>query len=193
MATGRRVILMGLRASGKSTIGPLLAARLGVGFIDLDDRTAALAQRTLGVASCAELLRSRGEAEFRRVEHEALAEVLGEVPGEARARGGGWGVLALGGGTATHEPSCGLIERARGAGAEVVYLHASPSELARRLRATDVSSRPGLMSNDPVGEVAAVYAWRDGLYRSLATRVIEVEGREPGSLVEQLCAASGQI
>ena len=66
------VILIGLRGSGKTTVGRALAARLGVSFCDLDDVTV----RAMGASSVAEAWRAQGERGFREAEGRALAEAL---------------------------------------------------------------------------------------------------------------------
>lgn len=79
----RRIVLTGFMGSGKSTVGPLLAARLGWRFLDVDDVIEAEAGVTI-----AELFARHGEARFREREHATIAR-LGT--GDAL-------VLALGGG-----------------------------------------------------------------------------------------------
>lgn len=188
---GRRgvvVVLMGLRASGKSTVAGLLAAELntrlgaGVRCVDLDDRTAAV----LKFVSCAEALRMLGEAAFRDGEAKALRGVLEEMKGGA-------GVLAFGGGTAMFPAARGLIEASAGAGwLRLVYLHARPAVLKDRLKGTDLKTRPSLTVAGVVDEVDALYAARDPVYRSLAEKwgaVVEVEGLSPSEVVERIAGA----
>ncbi|HVN92211.1 MAG TPA: shikimate kinase [Terracidiphilus sp.] len=79
----RRIVLTGFMGSGKSTVGPLVAERLGWTFVDADDVIAAEAGRSIP-----EIFRSEGETEFRRRERETIAKL---------ARGSEL-VLALGGG-----------------------------------------------------------------------------------------------
>lgn len=182
--------LMGLRASGKSTVAGLLAAELssrlgtGVKCVDLDDRTAAV----LKCVSCSEALRRLGENAFRVGEGEALRGVLEEMKGGA-------GVLAFGGGTAMFPAARGLIEARAGEGAlRLVYLHARAEVLKERLKGTDLATRPSLTGAGVVDEVEAVYAARDPVYRSLAERwgaVVEVEGRSPAEVVERIAAVLG--
>ncbi len=66
------LILIGLRGSGKSTIGRLAAARLGRAFVDLDDLT----PRELGCSGVADAWARFGEAAFRTAEIAALKKVL---------------------------------------------------------------------------------------------------------------------
>lgn len=170
-ATGANLLLIGLRASGKSTLGRLIAARLARPFIDLDDRTAA----RLGEPSPAAALGRHGEPAFRAAEFAALRETLS----------GGGQVVALGGGTPTAPGAADMLECERAAGrAVIVYLHAAPDVLRARLAATDVASRPSLTGRGTLEEIEALYAGRDGLYRRLADVVIDTSART----ADQLCA-----
>lgn len=172
-ATGANLLLIGLRASGKSTLGRLVAARLSRPFIDLDDRTAA----RLGEPSPAAALGRYGEPAFRAAESAALRETL---LGSGR-------VVALGGGTPTAPGAAEMLERERAAGrAVIVYLHAAPDVLRARLAATDVASRPSLTGRGTLEEIEALYAGRDGLYRRLADAVIEVEFAPSDAIAERM-------
>lgn len=163
------VVLMGLRGSGKSTLGRLLAAELGVGFADLDDVTA----EVLGHPSAGAGLRAVGEPAFRDAEAEALTRVLPPGPG----------VLALGGGTPMSERSRSLLE---GADVLLIYLRCTPEELMRRLRAEGGPDRPPLTGADTVDEVPAVFAVRDPLYRRLAQSVIECDRRAERAVLDRV-------
>lgn len=112
------VFLSGPMGSGKSTVGPLLADRLGVPFVDLDARIEARAGRTIS-----EIFVQEGESFFRDLEAEEAMRLLLEPPG----------VLALGGGTVVRERTRRLLLD-RGA---LVTLHAAPSVLAARVGTGD--------------------------------------------------------
>ena len=171
------VLLAGLRGSGKSTAGRLLADRLGRPFVDLDDATLA----RLGMASVESAWATLGEPAFRAAELEALAEALILSPDA---------VVALGGGTPMID---GFEDVARGR-ASVVYLHASPDALRERVEEGD-PSRPPLTGGgeraSAVDEIAAVYAQRDPVYRRLAKRVVEAGGtvRETAEGLAGVCGA----
>jgi len=158
--TERKLVLIGLRGSGKSTLGHALAAAQGYGFVDLDDVT----PRVMGFGSVAEAWSARGEAAFRAAEVKALDDVL---RGDAK-------VIALGGGTPT-APGCAerLIEERRAGRVVIAYLRSMPEELRERLRGKMDASRPSLTGKDPLVEIDDVFAARDPLYQRLATRMIE--------------------
>lgn len=154
--------LIGLRCSGKSTIGPMVAAQLERPFIDLDHVTAA----ELGVPTAGEALRTLGQPAFRAGELHALIKTL-MTDGQ---------VISLGGGTPTYEDSLDALVHERNAGRlGIVYLRAQPEALKRRMAESLISTRPSLTGSDPIAEVDGLFAQRDPLYRQIAHRVIEVD------------------
>lgn len=168
MTGDRHILLAGLRGSGKSTLGRMLADRLGVSHVDLDDRTAVL----LGKDSCAQALNELGEPAFREGELEALAEVLDEP-----AR-----VVSLGGGTPT---APGTPEIIRNAGAMVIYLRLTPEALTERLRKSDLASRPSLTGQGVIEEISTLFIERDPLYQLLG-ETLEIANETPEQTLERL-------
>jgi len=157
----RHLVLIGLRASGKSTVGRRLAEEFGVPFVDLDDRTAAL----LGAATVGEAFRAAGEPRFREAESAALRAALLEPPQ----------VIALGGGTPTAPGAAAMISAARDAKhAAVVFLDPALDALAARL-ARDAGDRPSLTGLGVVAEVEKVAEMRRPLYAALADLVFTGE------------------
>jgi len=153
------LLLMGLRGSGKSTIGRELARRQQRAFIDLDDRTCAL----LGVASASEAFATLGQSAYRDAETKALKAALDQSGA----------IIALGGGTPTAPGAADLIRAAAAAGRAVaVYLRCTPAELRARLTGRIDARRPSITGADPLDEIEAVFAQRDPLYQSLAARQI---------------------
>ena len=113
----RAVVLVGFMGAGKSSVGAALSRHLGWPFEDLDERIQARAQRSIE-----QIFRQSGEAEFRRMEHEALRSLVGELSGSAR-------IVALGGGAFTQEKNAALLEEA---GLSTIFLDAPAEELFRR-------------------------------------------------------------
>lgn len=167
---GRMIVLMGLRGSGKSTVGTLLAERLGLGFVDLDDLT----PKELGETDAAESIRKHGFEAFREAEGVALKRVIGRGPI----------VLALGGGTPTAPGAESILNQAADNGALLVYLHAAPPALQRRLEQTNTASRPSLTGRGTLDEIEQVYRERDALYRDLCTLIVESEGHSPDAIAD---------
>ncbi len=163
------IYLLGLRGSGKSTLGRSLAARLRVLFVDLDDVTASI----LRCSTPAEALNTHGQPAFRVAELRALAS-----PGVARAK-----VVALGGGTPT---APGAHDVLRKSGATLVYLRATPHTLRERLASTDLASRPSLTGADALAEIDTVFERRDPIYLALADQVIDVDAMDEAQVLGRL-------
>jgi shikimate kinase len=124
------VILVGFMGCGKSSVARALAARLHGEAVDLDQRIEARVGTTI-----AQLFATRGEEEFRRIETEALEEILDGTRGHASTPT----LVATGGGIVTREENRNLLKAAAARGVLVVYLRAAPDVLAERIR-----RQPGL-------------------------------------------------
>ena len=162
------VLLMGLRGSGKTTVGGLLAGQLDSEFIDLDVRVLA----TFAETTVADVWATHGEPAWRAAETRVLHRLLGRTAGRDC-------VIALGGGTPMIESARSDIEAARTAGtATVVYLRCVVEELHRRLRGRTLD-RPTLTGADPLQETAAVMTAREPVFRSLADHEYDVSTASP--------------
>lgn len=165
------LVLIGLRGSGKSTIGARLAESLGRGFVDLDDSTA----RVLDCAGAGEAIANHGMDAFRAAERAALEQEL-QTSGR---------VIALGGGTPTAE---GCVELLKSNACRVIYLKAQPSTLRARLSSTDNTDRPSLTGGDVLDEIGTVYEQRDPLYMEIAESVMHTDGVSEDSTLVALLA-----
>ena len=108
------IVLVGFMGAGKTTIGQLLAERMGLPFTDSDQVIEQRAGRPV-----AQIFAEDGEPAFRALEHQVIADLLA---GPAL-------VLALGGGAAEHPGTRDRLARAR-----VVYLQVGYEEAMRRVR-----------------------------------------------------------
>lgn len=160
------IVVVGFMAAGKSTVGALLAERLGWRFVDLDDRIRERTGRTPG-----QLIRERGEAAFRELEEVVTGE-LSAVERLVLAPGGGWSM------------SPGLADRL-GANTVRVWLRVSPEEALRRAE-SDGTDRPLLGPVEGRSDrVAELLRSREPWYEQ-AEIVINVDDREPGGVVEEI-------
>ena len=159
----RRIWLVGLSGAGKSTIGPLLARRLGYRYVDLDREVEELAGETIP-----HLFRVGGEAEFRRLEARAASRAA-RATDVIVATGGGW--------MARRD-----IDRTSG-GRVRVWLRVRPETAIHRLSGEGAEVRPLLAGPDPEAALAALLAAREAAYAE-AELVLETDGREPEDVVE---------
>ena len=178
MTGALRVALVGLRGSGKSSVGRALAERAQAPFVDLDDELVVEAQRS-GVARgderTGELLARLGEPRFRALELAALADVASR-PGAQ--------VLATGGGVVETPAARELLRAAY----TCVWLRAPLELLAARIEA-DPTPRPRLAGGSVLEELATLEERRSPHYRILASLVAEVEGRDPRAIAADLLEA----
>lgn len=163
----RHIALVGLSGSGKSTVAPILASRLGYGTaVDLDRVIEGMFSR-----SVERIFDEEGETRFREFESDALARALSGSPV----------VIATGGGSVLDQKNRVLL---RGDDVYVVWLKGSPSQLAERLRDT-TEARP-LLEGDPAFALQRLAEERDALYQEVADVVIDVDGLDVRSVVEEI-------
>jgi shikimate kinase len=148
------IVLVGFMGAGKTTVGQLLAARLGLPFADAD---VVIAERA--GTPVPQIFAERGEPAFRALEQETIASLLT----------GPRLVLALGGGAVEHEQTRRVLEAAE----HTVYLHVPYQAALDRVGGDD--GRPMLRRPD----LAEVYRRRLVAYSEVATLTIDTEGREP--------------
>lgn len=154
--TGPQVVLVGPMGVGKSTVGQLLAERLGVGYRDTDDDIVAEQGRTI-----AEIFVDEGEPAFRAIEKAAVRRALAEHDG----------VLALGGGSILDADTRTLL-----AGQQVVYLSMDVEEAVKR---TGLNAARPLLAVNPRKQWRELMEARRHLYESIATAVVATDGRTP--------------
>ncbi len=160
MTSSPHLVLMGLRGSGKSTVGRALADGVGWPLVDLDS----MVLDHLECNTVKEVWDRVGESGFRAAEVDMLKAVLSTSPH----------VVALGGGTPTAPGAADLITDSRDRDeAFVVYLRCTPEELVSRLSGKVNDNRPPLLGIDTLDEMAAVFDRRDPLYSRLADLIIE--------------------
>ncbi|GAA3880270.1 shikimate kinase [Streptomyces sp. NPDC003631] len=150
------VVLVGPMGVGKSTVGQLLAERLGVGFRDTDEDIVAEQGRSI-----ADIFVDEGESAFRALEKRSVHTALAEHDG----------ILALGGGAILDEETRALL-----GGHRVVYLSMDVEEAVKR---TGLNVARPLLAVNPRRQWRELMEARRHLYEEVATAVVATDGRSP--------------
>ncbi|MFE8945505.1 shikimate kinase [Streptomyces sp. NPDC007856] len=146
---------------GKSTVGRLLAERLGLGYRDTDEDIVAHEGRTI-----AEIFVDEGEPAFRAIEKRAVHAALAEHEG----------VVALGGGAVLDADTRALL-----AGHRVVYLSMDVEEAVKR---TGLNVARPLLAVNPRKQWRELMEARRHLYEEVATAVVATDGRSPEEVTQ---------
>jgi shikimate kinase len=160
------IVLIGPPASGKSSVGALLAAGRGVPFADTDDLAAQAAGKPV-----ADIFVDDGEAAFREYERAATARGL-----EGLRSGGG--VLALGSGAVLDPDVRHMIEKHK-----VIYLEAGFSAVAKR---TGFDRPRVVVPGNPRGRLRSMLEERRPVYESLATLTVPTDDLSPDEVAADL-------
>jgi shikimate kinase len=157
--------MIGPPGAGKTTVGALVAARLGLDFVDADVVIEEAAGKPVG-----DIFVQDGEEAFRALERAAAARLIGGHPG----------VLALGGGAVLDPGTRDLL-----AGRRVVYLETGFASAVRRAGLD--APRPLLLGN-PRARMKTLLEDRLPVYESLAWITVPTDDREPGDIAEEIAA-----
>lgn len=170
-AGASRLFLIGYRGCGKSTVGRLLAERLGWESIDSDDVAEAEAGKSI-----AAIFAGDGEPAFRDLEERVVAELCRREHA----------VVALGGGAVLREAT----RKRLAAAGPVVWLTAPAETLARRIAGdrSTAARRPSLTGLSGLDEVRRVLAEREPIYAECATVSLDAEARSPAELAGEIAA-----
>jgi shikimate kinase len=166
------IFLVGLMGAGKTSVGRLLARRLGKAFLDSDLEI----ERATGV-KIPVIFEIEGEAGFRAREARLLAELVQ----------GGNIVLATGGGAVLSPQNRKLLTE----NGVVIYLRAAIPELWNRTRHD--KNRPLLKTGEPLAKLEQLYAERDPLYREIADIIVDTGSQSLGSLAYKLERKLGEF
>lgn len=159
--------LIGLPGSGKSTIGRHLARMWSLRFVDSDH----VIEQRLG-CSIAAFFAEHGEAAFRDLESQVLAQLL-----EATEPC----VLSTGGGAVVRAQNREMLK----AHSTVFYLQSLPEDIARRLRHD--TSRPLMQGSDPLKRLRELLQVRGPLYREAAHYVVDAARQNTAQVSRKIC------
>jgi shikimate kinase len=167
-APGTGVVLVGPPTAGKSSIGALLAAELGVPFADTDVLVERAARKPVG-----DIFVDDGELVFRELERGAVARGLDAVKPEG-------GVLALGSGAVLDPDVRRMIT-----GQVIVYLDAGFATVAKR---TGMDRPRVVIPGNPRGRLRAMLDERRPVYAELATLTVVTDDMTPHEVAAGLAA-----
>lgn len=166
------IYLVGMMGAGKTTVGTILARRLGRPLFDSDQQVELATGRTVP-----EIFAGDGEAAFRLEEKRALA---------AAAASPSPTIVAVAGGAVLDPANRGLLERS----GTVVWLRARPDTTGARVG--DGSGRP-LLGDDPPAAMARLDAERRPLYEEVADHVVDVDDKTPEEVADAVLVAVGAV
>ena len=154
-------VLLGFMGAGKSTI----ARGLNPNYLDMD----ALIEKRLGM-SIVNFFAEKGEAAFRQVESEVLADLLQTDQ-----------VVSTGGGVVISQRNRNLLKT----NSDNIYLKANFETLYQRIAADKDNQRPLFLKNSKE-ELAAIFQERQAWYEEVASRIFDVTKLSPEEIIEEL-------
>ena len=154
-------VLLGFMGAGKSTI----ARGLDPDFVDMDD----LLEDRLGMP-IARFFEEKGEAAFRQIEEEVLADLLKTDQ-----------VISTGGGIVISPRNRALLKQ----NPDNIYLKADFETLYQRISADKDNQRP-LFLNNSKEDLAAIFDERQAWYEEVASQIVDVSGLSPEEIIEEL-------
>ncbi|RMG03906.1 MAG: shikimate kinase [Planctomycetota bacterium] len=163
------LILIGYRATGKTTVARLLAERLGWEWHDVDPEIEREAGKPID-----RIFAEDGEPHFRDIESRVLARLC---DGEHR-------IVACGGGTPLRPQNQEVIRKT----GKTVWLTATPETIHRRMTQDPLSAqrRPNLTNVGGLQEVIDLLEKRSPVYRKLADWIVDTENRTPEEITEEI-------
>lgn len=166
----QHIILIGFKNSGKSTIGKALAQELNRPFLDLDEKIQEIhASQSGEKISCRKIMEKHGETHFRKLEHEALHQIIRNAEPL---------VIAVGGGTPMTESNRDLLGRH-----VVVQISAPKSIVFERIM---INGKPAFFpkNEEPFESFQKLWNEREPVFKKLAAITVENTGSVEKAVAE---------
>jgi shikimate kinase len=169
-----RLLLIGYRGTGKSTVAERLAAALGCDWVDADAELERRAGRSI-----AQFFADEGETAFRDLEGAVLADIVKQEHT----------VVALGGGVIERPENRDLLQT----GGKVVWLTADPQTILARIAGDETSQkrRPNLTPVGGLEEIERLLQRRTPIYRQCAHLEVDTVDKDPDQVVAEILARLG--
>jgi shikimate kinase len=161
------IILIGLMGSGKTTVGKILADKLGKEFVDTD----AIIEKNAGLL-INKIFQNFGEEYFRNLEENVIAKISKQKDL----------IISTGGGSVEREINLINLKKTDG---EVFYLSASPETLFDRIKTE--KNRPLLENNNPLETLKALLKKREAFYLK-ADFVIDTNNKDYNDVAKEIIA-----
>lgn len=162
----QHLVMVGMTGAGKSSVGRMLAERLGQEWLDTDQEI----ERRTGL-SVREIFTAEGEPGFRLIESGVLESLLAHEQSS---------VISTGGGIVLAKSNRELL---RNPAHRVVWLMADPNLLLERVQ---MGMHRPLLDTDPEGTLTRMWAERESLYREVADVIVSVDHRSVTEVVEAI-------
>ncbi len=164
-----RMVLIGYRGCGKTTVARALATLTGKQLVDTDEVIKQHAGKSI-----AEIFTDEGEHRFRQYERDVIADLVQQPPD----------ILSVGGG-AVLDPQNVANLRAIGT---IIWLRATVEVLRKRIMQHDATfaDRPALRGENSIEEITALLAERSPLYENAATHIIDTTTLSPAVIAKRI-------
>ncbi|MBC7959893.1 MAG: shikimate kinase [Vallitaleaceae bacterium] len=159
------IVLIGFMGSGKTTIGTLLAEKLGVTFTDMDNEIVNIEQH-----SVKEIFEYQGEQYFRDLESKLIVDLL-QVNNQ---------VISTGGGVVLRQENIDNLKKI----GIVVFLHAEGDQIYEHIKGD--RTRPLLNGDDVQEQIKTLLEQRDPKYLSAANIIIQTTGKSIDNIVDEI-------
>lgn len=166
----KKITLIGMMGSGKTTLGKILSEKTNVSAIDIDE----LIEQNEN-SPITDIFKTQGEEYFRKIEAKTIKELINSTNPQ---------ILSLGGGTFENEQTRELLLK----NSTVIYLETTPEEIFKRIQKTN--NRPLLKNNMTIEKINEIITKRKDNY-NLAHHKILTDGKTPSKIAEEILGALG--